>query len=120
MKQPSHPELEEVTLSRALYALGDPVRLEVLRTLADGNEHPNSDFVHIPLAQSTLSHHVKTLREVGIARARFEGTRCFLSLRPEFEQRFPSLLATVLHLSADETLRQGQTPDQRTLDKRPR
>jgi DNA-binding transcriptional ArsR family regulator len=50
----------------------------------------------VPVAQSTLSHHMKILRDAGIVFSRPEGTRCFVSLRPELEQRFPSLLQAVL------------------------
>ncbi|WP_211876959.1 ArsR/SmtB family transcription factor [Pseudarthrobacter albicanus] len=42
------------------------------------------------IAQSTLSHHMKTLREAGLVYSRPEGTRCFISLRPEIEERFPA------------------------------
>ena len=44
---------------------------------------------------------VKTLREAGLTRARWESTRCFLSLRPEFDDRFPGLLATILDQAPD-------------------
>jgi len=101
MRQPWHPELDQVSLARVLTALGDPARLAIIRTLADGEEHTRSDFDSIELAQSTLSHHVKTLREAGLTRARWESTRCFLSLRPEFDDRFPGLLATILDQAPD-------------------
>jgi hypothetical protein len=32
----------------------------------------------------------------GVAWSRPEGTRCYVSLRPELEERFPGLLATIL------------------------
>ena len=32
----------------------------------------------------------------GVAWSRPEGTRCYVSLRPELEQHFPGLLATIL------------------------
>ena len=80
-----------------LAALGDPIRLEITRVLCDGHEHVHADFPsHV--SQSTLSHHMKRLREAGIARSRPDGTRCFVSLRPELEQRLPGLLAAVLTL----------------------
>jgi hypothetical protein len=38
MKQPRHPATAEITLTRVLSALGDPLRLGVVRLLADGAE----------------------------------------------------------------------------------
>lgn len=34
----NHPEPEQITLENVLLALGNPLRLEVLRLLADGSE----------------------------------------------------------------------------------
>jgi hypothetical protein len=39
---------------------------------------------------------MKRLRQAGVAWSRPEGTRCYVSLRPELEERFPGLLATIL------------------------
>lgn len=82
-------------MTAVLSALGDPVRLEIVRVLSDGAEHLRGDF-DVAVGLSTLSHHMKTLRDAGIVFSRPEGTRCFISLRPELDQRFPGLLAAVL------------------------
>jgi DNA-binding transcriptional ArsR family regulator len=98
MRQPAHPTVDQMTLSSVLFALSDPIRLGIVRTLSDRQEHLRDDFdAHV--AQSTLSHHMKTLREAGLVYSRPEGTRCYISLRPEIEERFPRLLDTVLNLS---------------------
>ncbi|MCX2732673.1 metalloregulator ArsR/SmtB family transcription factor [Saccharopolyspora sp. NFXS83] len=90
-----HPNLDDVPLAKALSALGDPVRLAIVRGLSDGEEHQGAQF-EVRVSQSTLSHHFTTLRGAGVVFIRPEGTRCWHSLRPEFEQRFPGLLAAVL------------------------
>jgi DNA-binding transcriptional ArsR family regulator len=100
MRQIEHPHLEALSLEGALSALGDPVRLSVVQVLADGEEHVQSDF-DVPVSASTLSHHMKTLREAGLVHSRPEGTRCYVSLRPDFEQRFPELLKAVLRLTRE-------------------
>ncbi|MGW0791721.1 ArsR/SmtB family transcription factor [Streptomyces sp. NPDC002911] len=88
-----HPEL---SLPRVLAALSDPTRLGILRILADGAERGWGQF-HAPVAKSTLSHHLKVLREAGITRTRQEGTRCFVTLRGEsLDSRFPGLLDSLL------------------------
>jgi DNA-binding transcriptional ArsR family regulator len=48
------------------------------------------------IANSTLSHHLKVLRLAGVIQHRKEGTRCFVSLRPDLETAFPGLLASIL------------------------
>jgi DNA-binding transcriptional ArsR family regulator len=96
VRQALHPPTADITLAKVLFALGDPIRLEIARILSDGQEHLSPDF-DFPIAQSTLSHHMKTLRDAGVAFSRPEGTRCFVSLRPELAQRFPGLLTAVLH-----------------------
>jgi DNA-binding transcriptional ArsR family regulator len=93
-KRPS-PELHEV-----LAALGDPVRLHILRQLADRGEVPCGGF-GLDLAKSTLSHHFKVLREAGLVGARSEGTSLMNYLeRDAIESRFPGLLTSVLGVSA--------------------
>ena len=62
MRQLQYPELADVPLDHVLSALGDPIRLAIVRLIADGQEHVRSEF-DVDIAQSTLSHHVKTLRD---------------------------------------------------------
>jgi DNA-binding transcriptional ArsR family regulator len=102
-----HPD--EITLSGVLYALADPIRLEIARILSDGHEHIQADFP-ADVTQSTLSHHMKRLREAGVAWSRPEGTRCFVSLRLELEDRLPGLLAMVLTTAEHEHQRPSQVP----------
>lgn len=100
MQEPyEHPELEALTLTEVLQALSDPLRLRILATLAEGGERGWGDF-DVPVAPSTLSHHMKMLRQAGLVVHRREGTRCWVSLRRDIEDRFPGLLSTVLRLAA--------------------
>lgn len=101
MRQPQHPPLEDLTLPRALRALSDPVRLGIVTALADGSERGWSEF-DAGVGKSTLSQHMKTLREAGITRTRMEGTRCYVSLREDFNARFPGLIPAVLALANHE------------------
>ncbi|GLY83886.1 ArsR/SmtB family transcription factor [Actinoallomurus iriomotensis] len=91
----SHPDPQEVSLAEVLSALGDPVRLRIMAVLADRREHVRGDF-EVDVGPSTLSHHMKTLREAGLTYHRMDGTRCFVSLRDEALERFPSVLNSVL------------------------
>jgi DNA-binding transcriptional ArsR family regulator len=79
-----------------LSALANPVRLRIVRTLATGGELGWSEL-EVPVAKSTLSQHLKMLRDAGVTRTRREGTRCFVSLRREdLDDQFPGLLVAVL------------------------
>jgi DNA-binding transcriptional ArsR family regulator len=79
-----------------LSALAHPVRLRIVEALTAKGEHAWGEF-DVPVAKSTLSHHLKLLRDAGVTRTRQEGTRCFVSLRGEdIERRFPGLLALVV------------------------
>jgi DNA-binding transcriptional ArsR family regulator len=91
-----HPSIQEVDLSDVLHALSDPVRLNIVRHLA---EHPNQTCGALDngLAKSTLSHHLKVLRESGLTQTEVDGTQRLVSLRvDELEVRFPGLLDSVL------------------------
>ena len=96
MKQAHHPELDEISFTAVMAALSDPIRVGLVRLLADGREHGWGEL-RAPVAKSTLSHHLRVLRDAGITRTRQEGTRCFVVLRrDDLETRFPGLLVAVL------------------------
>lgn len=96
MRAVAHPELQGVGLPDVLHALSDPVRLEIVRRLAEGEEHPCGCLCQ-SVSKSTLSHHLKVLREAGLTQTRADGTARLVSLREaEIESRFPGLLAAVL------------------------
>ena len=94
----AHPNVAEVTLAEVLHALSDPVRLSILQVLVPGQESAWSGFM-VGVAPSTLSHHMKVLRNAGLIANRKDGTRCLVSLRLEFGKQFPGLLDAVLRLA---------------------
>lgn len=83
-------------LARILHALGDPVRLDIVRQLARQGEIACGGF-GLEMPKSSLSHHFRVLREAGILGSRSEGTCLFnFLLREELEQSFPGLLGGVI------------------------
>lgn len=77
-------------------ALADPIRAGLVRVLADDDEHGWGEL-QAPVAKSTLSHHLRVLRDAGVTRTREEGTRCFVQLRrDDLDSRFPGLLESFL------------------------
>jgi DNA-binding transcriptional ArsR family regulator len=91
-----HPDRKDISLAAVLYALGDPVRLESVRRLAVEGELSCSALDRA-IAKSTLSYHLRILREAGVIYCRKEGTQHLNSLRREdLEALFPGLLAVLL------------------------
>jgi DNA-binding transcriptional ArsR family regulator len=84
-KQLPHPGADQITLTGVLAALSDPIRLAIVATLARTGERGWSEF-ELPVCKSTLSHHIKVLREAGIIQHRKDGTRCWITLRDELER----------------------------------
>ena len=96
MRRLSEPVCTDIALTVVLQALSDPNRLEIVRLLARGGEQRCGEL-GVPLAKSTLSHHLKVLREAGVIRTRVEGTQRFVSLRrADLDARFPGLLHLVM------------------------
>lgn len=91
-----HPDVDEIGIPRVLFALSEPLRLNMVRMLAEQGE---TDSIELgpDLPRSTLTHHTSLLRESGVVFVRAEGRKCMIRLRDEdLEARFPGLLGTVL------------------------
>jgi DNA-binding transcriptional ArsR family regulator len=87
----------ETELAEILHALGDPIRLAIVRELADGQPRACGTFGHLGVSHSTLSHHFKTLREAGVIETEADGQRRLNTLRRgELDSRFPGLLDSIL------------------------
>ncbi|MFD9423006.1 MULTISPECIES: helix-turn-helix transcriptional regulator [unclassified Streptomyces] len=79
-----------------LFALSEPLRLNMVRMLAEQGETDSIDLGP-ELPRSTLTHHTSLLRESGVVFVRAEGRKCMIRLREDdLEARFPGLLGTVL------------------------
>ncbi|PHX51372.1 ArsR family transcriptional regulator [Pseudomonas syringae pv. syringae] len=79
MRTFQHPDPEDLTLERLLYALSDPVRMGIV------------------CPKSSMSHHFRVLRDAGLVQTRNVGTTHMNSLRKQMlESRFPGLLDSIL------------------------
>ena len=66
----------DVPLARRLKALAHPAPLTIVRALMEADRCTCGDIVrNLPLAQSTVSQHLKVLREAGLIRGEIEGPR---------------------------------------------
>src|SRR5579884_1093372 len=81
-----------------LRALANPVRFRIVQLLAARQECVTGELVDaLPLAQSTVSEHLKVLKEAGIVQGTIEGVNTCYCLAPEALQ----LLADELRALAD-------------------
>ena len=98
-----HPEAESFDLATVMRALGDPVRIEMVRDGRRRRRGPSAPSSTNASAcpRSTGSYHLRQLREAGVTRARAVGTNRIVSLRREdLESRFPGLVDLVLRADA--------------------
>ncbi|WP_296184099.1 ArsR/SmtB family transcription factor [Pseudomonas sp. UBA1879] len=96
MRTHKHPMPADFSLERLLYALSDPVRLEIVRCLA-GLDEASCGELDGGRPKSSVSHHFRVLRDAGLVHTRTVGTTHMNSLRAaELEQRFPGLLKSIL------------------------
>jgi DNA-binding transcriptional ArsR family regulator len=73
----------DVELAALAKALSHPARIAILRDLARRNECICGEIVNlIPLAQATVSQHLKELRRVGLITGQIEGPRSCYCLNP--------------------------------------
>lgn len=96
MRAPKHPQMEHIELARVLYALSDPVRLEVVRQL-DREGEATCAALDGGRPKSSMSHHFRVLRDAGLVLTRSEGPTHMNALRrADLDRRFPGLLDAVL------------------------
>ncbi len=81
---------ELATLSKAL---GHPARVKIVRILLRKNACICGDIVEeLPLAQSTVSQHLKVLKEAGLIRGDVDGPRVCYCIEPRALRRLRALV----------------------------
>ena len=80
-------------LARMAKALGHPARVRMLRILAQREGCVCGELVEmLPLAQSTVSEHLRVLKEAGFVRGVLEGLRTCYCVEPAAIARLRALL----------------------------
>jgi DNA-binding transcriptional ArsR family regulator len=96
MGEVDEPARDAITLVGVLHALSDPTRLAVVGQL-DTNGETLCGRLDVAVAKSTLSQHLRVLREAGVTHTRPAGTQRWLSVRRnDLDLLFPGLLDVVL------------------------
>lgn len=65
---------DELRLSQMMKALGHPARMQIFRYLSENPQCITGDIVDVlPLAQATVSQHLRVLRDSGLVCGTIEG-----------------------------------------------
>jgi DNA-binding transcriptional ArsR family regulator len=89
-------EAEDVDLAALCKALGHPARVAIVRYLADQGTCIFGDLSEqIPLAPSTVSQHVTTLKESGLILASAEEQRMCYCINPDRMKLLKRLIKTL-------------------------
>ena len=74
-------------------ALGHPARVAILRQLAEAGTCICGELVDaLPLAQATVSQHLKVLKEAGFVQGEIDGPRVCYCVNPKTVKRFRKLV----------------------------
>jgi ArsR family transcriptional regulator, arsenate/arsenite/antimonite-responsive transcriptional repressor len=90
---PVEDQAADEELAMFAKALGHPVRIRILRMLASQDPRMCRHIVdELPLAQSTVSEHLRILRTAGLVQVNDSGPRAGYCLVPSAVTRFKALL----------------------------
>jgi len=97
-----HVSPAEQRLAALARALGHPARVAIVRMLIHTGECVCGDIVsRLPLAQATVSQHLKVLKEAGLVRGTITPPRVCYCIDPEVVQEFQTLIAALTSEAPD-------------------
>jgi ArsR family transcriptional regulator len=77
-------------------AVGHPARVQILRLLVRRDACICGDIVdELPLAQSTVSQHLKVLKDAGLVRGEIDGPRVCYCIEPRTLRRLKALVGSL-------------------------
>jgi ArsR family transcriptional regulator len=94
--RPVEGEEADAELATLCKALGHPARVKILRLLVRKDACVCGDIVEeLPLAQSTVSQHLKVLRDAGLIRGDIDGQKVCYCIEPQGLRRLKALVGGV-------------------------
>jgi ArsR family transcriptional regulator len=91
--RPIEGDAADDELAALAKALGHPARIKILRILARKDACICGDIVdELPLAQSTVSQHLKVLKDAGLIRGDVDGPRICYCIEPRSLRRLKDLM----------------------------
>lgn len=92
----ARPTSTDVELARLAKAIGHPIRVRIIQYLAKRTSCMCGDIVDVlPLAQSTVSQHLKALKSAGLIRGEVDGPRVCYCIEPSAIARLKELIRTM-------------------------
>jgi len=89
------PEADD-ELAALAKALGHPARVQIMRLLVRREACICGDIVdELPLAQSTVSQHLKVLKDAGLIRGDIDGPRVCYCVEPRVLRRLKALVGSL-------------------------
>ena len=86
----------DTELARLAKALGHPARVAIVRMLAEGGECVCGVIVNrLPLAQATVSQHLKVLKNSGLIQGEIDPPRVCYCIHPETLKRLQTLVGAI-------------------------
>lgn len=94
-------DLSQKRTAELMKALGHPARIAIIQLLAERNTCICGDITEqLPLAQSTVSQHLKALKSAGIIKGEIDGVRTCYCLNEEGIQELDELIRPLItHLT---------------------
>ena len=90
------PSSSDAELARLAKALGHPARVAIVRRLLAQGECVCGEIVEgLPLAQATVSQHLKVLKEAGLIAGEVDGPRVCYCVNPKAVQRIKELIGAI-------------------------
>ena len=90
----SAPNSSDAELARLARALAHPARVAILRRLLAHGECLCGEIVSgLPLAQATVSQHLKVLKQAGLIQGEVEGPRVCYCANPKAVRRMQELIS---------------------------
>jgi ArsR family transcriptional regulator len=87
------PRAEDEDLAQLAQALAHPARVAIVRLLQERQTCICGEIVEVlPLAQSTVSQHLKVLKQAGWVQGEIDGLRVCYCINPLAWEKFKSLI----------------------------
>lgn len=94
----------QVRTAELAKALGHPARIAILEILAKRRECICGDITdELPLAQSTVSQHLKALKKAGVIKGQVEGVRVCYCINEEAAAELKNLLGLFIDSIQNQT-----------------
>ncbi|MEM9277711.1 MAG: metalloregulator ArsR/SmtB family transcription factor [Pseudomonadota bacterium] len=94
------PETSHIRTAEMLKAIGHPVRLKIVRELAERNASCCGEMCDcFTLSQSTISQHLSVLKDAGIVSVKRQGTKSSFSIRQDALQALQSELNALIEMA---------------------